>query len=485
MKELLTFLRQYCKEQSPWHFRLTEMNWRRMQSSLKGQDRHFLGLHCDGKNIYAFFDNDGNPLSIILSLEKNQYPSLSSVLKSAAFYERAIYDLFGAEALWAEDEKPLIDRNYWASQRPLSSLSFPNHYSRKEQQASHTGMTLGGGGHHFFKMVNLSSGAIGVEGIQINGRIISAQLLHGYVHRGMLARCRHGRIRDVWTLCGRFEAGQSVAHQLAFSNAIEKICDVKIDDNMYVLRRVFLEMETILTHLLRLLHIAELLGLQKLVTNCMILRENLLSYVQYIVPSRLLMDVCRPGGVSVENISRVEALFLDMCAMAWGYKNHFIKRWLHDPSLKERLSDIGKISNEMVLQSGIDGPLYRAASLKERQYFQSYMTLYDRVKIMVEEIFECLKSIELASSQTSSLSEVSMGERYQTQDGDMLSWVEGEWGRVAYWVKLKDGRVQDIFCGNRSMTISQLCQESLKGTSLKDLELSLASFGVNAYGFDG
>lgn len=106
--------------ETPWRFRLQEMAWRDLVDALKHDDLPFVGLWCDGTDVHALFLPDGQPLAATLALEDGRYPALSPARDISCLYERRIYDLYGAEGMWATDVRPLLDHDVWSSSTPLA-----------------------------------------------------------------------------------------------------------------------------------------------------------------------------------------------------------------------------------------------------------------------------------------------------------------------------------------------------------------------------
>ena len=108
---------------SPWRYRLDEMAWRDLVENLKHDSLPFVGLWCDGTDVHALFMPHGmQPLAATLALDNARYPALSPARPVSSLYERKIFDLYGAEAMWGTDVRPLIDHDVWSSTMPLAAV---------------------------------------------------------------------------------------------------------------------------------------------------------------------------------------------------------------------------------------------------------------------------------------------------------------------------------------------------------------------------
>ena len=62
---------------------------------------------------------------------------------------------------------------------------------------------------------------------------------------------------------------------------------------------------------------------------------------------------------------------------------------------------------------------------------------------------------------------------------------EGPWGAVLYWVRLKNGRVDQVFMRNPAYSALMAFEAVLPGQNVADIGLIRTSLGVSAAALDG
>ncbi|MFT8418771.1 MAG: NADH-quinone oxidoreductase subunit D [Acetobacter sp.] len=484
---------------TPWRFRLDELAWRDMVDLLKHDDLPFVGLWCDGADVHALFLPDGYPLAATLALEGGRYPALSPARVVSSLYERTIYDLYGAEAMWAVDVRPLLDHDVWSTSAPLSvapgrggqrkglvafqpSDGMAAAQGRVEDQGPATGSLA----PPFYTRLALTGGVVTYGETQT-----------GYAHRGIAARMRHARVEDVCRLSGRVAAGSSVAHQVAFCQAVEQACGQSVGAEVALLRVALLEMERVFHHLYTLATMARLAGAHLVASHCMALREKLVAEAAPITGSRLLMDVCIPGGLSVREATHMA----DLCARLFelGQKAYpqLVLLWREYPGLSALLTAVGQVQADDLERIGLDGPVARAAGwdCDGRRMMPAYDGLWrytsgrqngtaeDRALLLLDEMEESLRMLDLASARMG----LAPGDNVclSMHDGEGTGLVEGPWGGVLYWVRLAHGRVAEAFCRKPETAALLVLEQALPSHAAEDVALLACSLGMNAAALDG
>ena len=92
----------------PWPRHVLPMaDWRVLMDSLRHDPLGLLGLWADTSHVHALFlAGQAHPLLASVAVEAGAYPALSPVRPGAAWFERAIGDLWGHEATGGVDARP-------------------------------------------------------------------------------------------------------------------------------------------------------------------------------------------------------------------------------------------------------------------------------------------------------------------------------------------------------------------------------------------
>lgn len=484
--------------ETPWRFRLQEMAWRDLVDALKHDDLPFVGLWCDGTDVHALFLPDGQPLAATLALEDGRYPALSPARDISCLYERRIYDLYGAEGMWATDVRPLLDHDVWSSSTPLAEhpgagggqkglIHFQpaEHMHQEGDMADGWGPATGG-----------MEPPLHVALAMREGRIRAAETVTGYAHRGMELRWRNSRVEDACKLSARVAAGQSVAHQVAFCLAVEDACKEQVGPEIRLLRVALLELERICHHLFLLADMARLAGARLVASGCMGLREKLIQEAAPITGSRLLMDVCVPGGLSLRHATQMGDMCGRLCEVAERDYPTLLALWQEYPGLSMQLAGIGKVTADLLERVGLDGPTARAAGwdCDGRRMMPGYEGIWrftsgrqdgtaeDRAMLLLEEVGESLRMLDEVASRIGLTAGGSV--QLSMQDSEGTGMVEGPWGGILYWVRLKEGRVEQVFARNPSSAALLTFEAILPGHQPDDVALLARSLDINAAALD-
>ncbi|MBO1327086.1 NADH-quinone oxidoreductase subunit D [Acetobacter suratthaniensis] len=484
---------------SAWRFRLHELAWRDLVEALRTDPLPFCGLWCDGADMHALFILRDAPLAVTLVLEDGRYPALSPAREVSTLYERAAYDLYGAEAMWARDVRPLLDHEVWPCSTPLAGQPGVSEartglvaFQPSEKFVAATGPVDGWGP---------ASGGVAppwhVAFTQSGGVIGLAESQSGYAHRGLALRWRGSRAEEACRLSGRLVAGQSVAHQTALCMAVENACGHVVGEKASQARVALLEMERVLHHLYTLADMAERAQAPLVAAHCMMLRETMLEQISPVTGSRLLMDCCRPGGVHLPQAEQMGALCDSLARMGLAGHPALQELWDSFPGLAARLTGLGVTRTEDLARVGLEGPVARAAGqdCDTRRLLGLYDGLWrytagrqngsaaDRAQLLLDEIAE---SLTLLAKLAVHLGDAAPGrETLSLPDAEGMAMVEGPWGRVAYWVWLHQGRLAQVFCHNPAAAALLVFEEAIKGQPVEDLPLLACSLGVNAAALDG
>ncbi|MFT9435402.1 NADH-quinone oxidoreductase subunit D [Acetobacter syzygii] len=485
--------------QTHWRFRLDELAWRDMVDLLRQDDLPFVGLWCDGEDVHALFLPDGQPLAATLRLENGRYPALSPARVVSSLYERVIYDLYGAEAMWALDVRPLLDHDVWSASAPLSAapgrggqhkgiLAFQpcDALLAAKGRVEDVGPATGSAVPPFYTRLVLSGGVVA-----------NAETQTGYAHRGIAARSRHARVEDACRLAGRVAAGSSVAHQVAFCQAVENACGARVGTEVALLRVALLEMERLFHHLYKLAALARLAGVHLVASHCMALREKLVAQAAPVTGSRLLMDVCTPGGVSLREASHMGDLCASLYELGRQAYPQLALLWREYPGLAVLLGNVGRVQADELERIGLDGPVARASGwdCDGRRMIPAYEGLWrytsgrqdgtaeDRALLLLDEVEESLRMLDLAAARiglnAGGSTPLSM------EDGEGIGLVEGPWGGVLYWVRLAHGRVAEAFCRKPETSALLAFEQMLPNHAAEDTALLACSLGMNAAALDG
>ena len=227
-------------------------------------------------------------------------------------------------------------------------------------------------------------------------------------------------------------------------------------------------------------------------------RESRLAKAAPILGSRLLMDHCVPGGVHLHNTAGVGDLCQALADLAEEIYPSLKTLWHSYPGLSARLAGLAVVESSLLERIGLDGPVARAGGgeCDYRRDIRAYDGLWhfsggrhegtaeDRAAIVLDEVGESLRMIKALGPRLG----LSAGGRIDLSyddDAEGLGMAEGPWGAILYWVRLKNGRVEQVFMRDPAYSALMAFEAVLPGQATADLELIRVSLGVNAAALDG
>ncbi|MCI1436981.1 MAG: NADH-quinone oxidoreductase subunit D [Acetobacter indonesiensis] len=494
-------IRAGAETETPWRYRLDELAWRDLVDGLKQSHLPFVGVWCDGVDVHALFLPHGvQPLAATLALEDGRYPALSPARAVSSLYERMIFDLYGAEAMWATDVRPLVDHEVWSNTTPLAASPGPagGHkgmiaFQPSDAWAAETAGVMTG--------IGPATGARETPlhtALLLDGETITrAETLSSYAHRGLTQRWKNSRVDDACRLSGRVVAGCSAAHQIAFCQAVEAACGETIGHEVAQLRVVLLELERCLQHLYTLGGLAREAGALLVSSRCMWFREQILTETAPVIGSRLLMDHCVPGGVNLRAATEIGTLCTRIAELGEEIYPTLVEVWQGYPGLAGRMAGVGVVNSAVLEQVGLDGPVARAGGgdCDCRRDLRMYDGLWrftagrhdgnveDRAAVLLDEIGESLRMLTELAPRLG----LTAGGRIDLTypDGEGVGMAEGPWGTILYWVRLQNGRVEQVFMRDPSASALLAYEAALPGQAVANIGLIRASLGVNAAALDG
>lgn len=202
--------------------------------------------------------------------------------------------------------------------------------------------------------------------VTLNGEKVDSVVIGvGYNHRGLEKACESRTfVQDLYIIervCGIC----SHSHTSAFCMAVEQLAGVEIPVRAQFIRLIVAELERLHSHLLWLGVAGHEIGFDTLFMYTWRDREKVLDLLAVIGGNRINYGVNTFGGVrrdiDEEDEKNIRAALDDLDAKL----DEYIKLALTEPTLKLRLSGIGKLSKEDAIKFGAVGPVLRAAGVAE------------------------------------------------------------------------------------------------------------------------
>jgi Ni,Fe-hydrogenase III large subunit len=244
--------------------------------------------------------------------------------------------------------------------------------------------------------------------------IVNLELRLGYVHRGVEKRLTEVGWRNARYVAEACAGDTAVAQALAHSIAIESLFDFVAPPASQYLRSIALEIERVAVHIIDIAGIAMDTGVLGIAQTLSRLRGNALGLGDKLTGSRFLRAYVRPGGVSVDAVSKLSAI-ADAARKLKKDLATPIAILEENQVLRERCEHVGQISNSLAREFGLVGIAGRAAGIAydTRQSFEQGVfpmhapaiaiqqtgDIWSRTAVRIAEIWRSLDCIiELAES---------------------------------------------------------------------------------------
>ena len=478
---------------------------------VSGGDRFaglFASAQADGSTVIRALLAGRGLLDIVqaqLPPGADRYPALTPLVPPASWYEREIHDLFGIEA----DGHPRLDPlllpvgpdEQWrprpgaSRMDPKTSLELDNSAlsSRVAGQGLFT-IAFGPVRSGVFESVEYLVETFGEDIPYVQSRV-------HYKHRGIESRFGDLGPDDGVLLAERVEGTASVAHALAYCQALETLGGGEVPPRAALVRAVHAELERVASHLDSVARNAEGAGQSVAYARMTLHKERVQRLRALLCGHRFGRGVVVPGGVAgALLVSPAEAL------QALGVLEHAIaddaRSLMDTPSFLDRLRHTGVITPAVADSHGALGPVGRGSGLAqdvraERPYGAYVILGFEpaepsdagdalaRQQVRLEEI---TTAFHLAREALDELKEEDDGPWHlglPVLEGVGLGTVEAPQGELIYLVEASAGRLTRVKQRSASFHNLALFPEAFGGDILTDFTFIEASFGLSVAGVAG
>ena len=416
---------------------------------------------------------------ISLPVADLRYPSIGQHHPGAILLERALQDRHGLIAEGLPDPRPWLDHD--APYRFRAAV---------------------GKGVHQIPVGPVHAGTIepGHFRFSVNGEtIVRLEARLGYAHKGTLELMRGAALDHAARLAGRVSGDSTVAYALAFARAVEAALGVEVPPRAMVLRGIMAELERLANHWGDFGAICNDAGFPLLNAHGAVLRERVLRLAHSCFGHRLMMDRIIPGGVAADLADDAPALLHATLSEAADRFERLVELYDKTASLQDRVVSTGRLDPVLAKRLGCGGYVGRAAGQDFDVRVASTYPPYDGLTLAVPRlsagdvdarvrvrIAEIRQSCTLIHTLLENLPEGPLSCRLPqsaaASSGNAL--VEGFRGDIFAHVRLRDGRVEDVFLRDPSWFLWPALEAAIEGNIVADFPLCNKSFNAAYSGCD-
>ncbi len=442
----------------PWpRFVVSRAQW----SALLRENLTLLGAWADTTHVHALFANNATPdpptdplacLIVSIEVEVGFYPALSPVHPGAAWFERAIHDLWGHKAADGED-RPWLDHGHWPQTHPLAARPGPRPPAADPPEF----VEVAGSALMQWPIGPIGSGIAEAAHLRLTldgTAIVRAEARLGYTHKGVLTLMRGKSPRVAARFAARLAGDATVAHAIAFARATEAALDIAPPPRAIALRAVMAALERTTTRLDDLGTLAALLGATHLHGQCGLWQEYLRRGLAAAFGHRMCMDCVVPGGVAGDadpmGLSALrpilEALLDDLPSIRAGFARD---------SLAARLTGLGRCATEG-----------------------------DAADRCARRLDAIAADVALVVPLLSDLPEGPANVALPSHSGEGLGLSSSARGDIRHWIRIDNGQIAAAFPIDPGWHRWPLAEAGLVGAEAADAEAICVSFGLPVSGMD-
>jgi formate hydrogenlyase subunit 5 len=436
-------------------------------------------------------------LDAVLPAGQASYPALTPLVGSAFWYEREIHDLFGVVAEGHPRLEPLV--------LPRGSAEPPRPGSEHKPAAidPDPGVlprhTVGPG---LFTIPHgpVRSGVM--ESIEYLVETPGEDIPHlnmrlFYKHRGIEKRFEGMRPADGVLLAERVEGVASVAHAVAYCQAVEAISGIAVPWRAALIRTLHAELERLACHLDVIVRLADGAGLAVAAARFGWHKERVLRLIGRLSGSRFGRNVVVPGGVS----GAPQLAPADVLAAVGELDRQVtadIRLLMGTASFLDRLRRTGPLPPDRAARHGALGPIGRASGYADDTRLSRPYAAYDslgltvssradgdalaRLEVRVDEIAASFHLLRQAADELAEADTGPLRAEWKPADGRAIGWAEAPHGELLYDVRVEGGLITRCRIRPASFHNLVLMHEVFAGDILTDFPFIEASFGLPVAG---
>ena len=243
-------------------------------------------------------------------------------------------------------------------------------------------------------------------------RVVDADCVIGYVHRGIEKLCENRDWTQIILLTDRMDYVAAATNNLGYVEAVEKLMQVEVPRRALYLRTVLAELQRIASHCLWLGTHAMDIGAMTVLLYAFREREFVLDLFEEFCGARLTYNSMRVGGLPLDIPPGWDTKVLSFCDLMEGKLNEYETLLTNNRIWLQRTRNVGVISGEEATSLGLCGPPLRGSGvsrdLRKDEPNAAYSEFdfdvplgthgdtYDRYLIRMDEFRESIRIIRQA-----------------------------------------------------------------------------------------
>ena len=243
-------------------------------------------------------------------------------------------------------------------------------------------------------------------------RVIDADLVIGYIHRGIEKLSENRDWTQIIALTDRMDYVAAATNNLGYCETVEKLMSLEVPRRAHYIRTILAELQRMASHCLWLGTHAMDIGAMTVFLYALRERELILDLFEEYCGARLTYNAMRVGGLPLDIPSGWDRKVRAFCDIMASKVPEYEELLTNNRIWLERTRDIGVISGPDAISIGLSGPPLRGSGVlrdvrKDEPYaaydeFEFDIPLgsrgdtYDRYLVRMEEFRQSLRIVRQA-----------------------------------------------------------------------------------------
>ena len=194
-------------------------------------------------------------------------------------------------------------------------------------------------------------------------RVIDADCVIGYIHRGVEKLCENRDWTHIVLLTDRMDYVAAATNNLGYVEAVEKLMQVEVPRRARYIRTILAELQRIASHCLWLGTHAMDIGAMTVLLYAFREREFILDLFEEYCGARLTYNSMRVGGLPLDIPPGWDKKVLSFCDLMEEKLNEYETLLTNNRIWVQRTRNVGVISGEEATGLGLCGPPLRGSGV--------------------------------------------------------------------------------------------------------------------------
>jgi NADH-quinone oxidoreductase subunit D len=243
-------------------------------------------------------------------------------------------------------------------------------------------------------------------------RVVDADVVIGYLHRGVEKLCESRDWTQIVLITDRMDYVASATNNLGYCETVEKLLAVEVPRRARYVRTILAELQRLASHLVWLGSHAMDIGAVTVFLYALRERELILDLFEEFCGARLTYNSMRIGGLPLDVPSGWDEKVLQFCNVMMQKLPEYEVLLTHNRIWLERTREVGVIAGPEAIAVGLSGPPLRASGIprdvRKDEPYAAYDEMqfdiplgtrgdtYDRYLVRLEEMRQSVRIVRQA-----------------------------------------------------------------------------------------